>query len=298
MKVALVGCGKMGRAVEELARARGLEVVARFGRARPLTGGMDATLTGGMHAKVAGGTNAELVHGAHAPLASAINPALGGGSLASESVLPAGTHEAPASGPVLIDFSVPEAVLATVRAAAELSLPLVIGTTGWQEQRAAVREIAERAGIGVVWAANFSLGVHFFYRLVERAAALLAPLAPLGPLASGPGAESADGYDPFIVDWHHRFKLDSPSGTAIEIQRRMAPAYGGRQVPITSLRAGAIPSAHAAGFDSAADTIHLEHRARNRQGLAEGALLAASWVCGRRGFHEFGEVLDDLLAAA
>jgi 4-hydroxy-tetrahydrodipicolinate reductase len=256
MKVALVGCGKMGRAVEELARARDLEVVARFSRTHPLTGGAHPALT------------------------------VGGGA-------------APESRPVLIDFSIPEAVPGTVRAAAELALPLVIGTTGWQEQRAQVREIAERAGIGVVWAANFSLGVHFFYRIVERAAALLAPLAPPGPLASGPGA-GADGYDPFIVDWHHRFKLDSPSGTAIEIQRRMAPAYGGRQVPISCLRAGSIPSAHAVGFDSAADTIHLEHRARNRQGLAEGALLAASWVAerGGGGFHEFGEVLDDLLAAA
>jgi 4-hydroxy-tetrahydrodipicolinate reductase len=57
-----------------------------------------------------------------------------------------------------------------------------------------------------------------------------------------------------------------------------------------------VPSAHWVGFDSAADTIQLEHRARNRQGLAEGALLAARWIPGRSGFHEFGDVLDDLLA--
>jgi 4-hydroxy-tetrahydrodipicolinate reductase len=180
----------------------------------------------------------------------------------------------------LVDFSVPEAVPETARAAADLSLSLVIGTTGWQGRLDEVRELAARSGIGVVRAANFSLGVNVFYRLVEQAARLLSAF---------------EGYDPFIHDWHHRFKLDSPSGTALEIQRRMAPYYGEREVPITCQRAGYVPSVHWVGFDSAADTIHLEHRARNRQGLAEGALLAVQWISGRSGFHDFQDVLADLL---
>jgi 4-hydroxy-tetrahydrodipicolinate reductase len=192
----------------------------------------------------------------------------------------AGTRQALSGVTALVDFSVPEAVAATARTAAELSLPLVIGTTGWQDRLDEVREVAARAGIGIVRAANFSLGVNVFYRLVEQAARLLAKV---------------DGYDPFIHDWHHRFKQDSPSGTALEIRRRMARYYGDREVPITCLRAGYVPSAHWVGFDSAADTIQLEHRARDRRGLAAGALLAAQWIAGRSGFHEFGDVLDDVL---
>jgi 4-hydroxy-tetrahydrodipicolinate reductase len=232
MKVALVGYGKMGRVVEEIAPAKGMEVVERFTRERPLRA-----------------------------------------DEASRQAL---------AGVTLVDFSVPEAVPETARAAAELSLPLVIGTTGWQDRTDEVREVVERSGIGAVRAANFSLGVNVFYRLVEQAAQILA---------------AVDGYDPFIHDWHHRFKLDSPSGTALEIRRRMARYYGEREVPITCQRSGYVPSVHWVGFDSAADTIHLEHRARNRQGLAEGALLAARWIAGRSGFHDFREVLDDLLPA-
>lgn len=232
MKVALVGYGKMGRAVEEIAPSRGMEVVARFTREEPLRAGETA------------------------------RKAL--------------------AGVTLVDFSIPEAVPDTARAAAELSLPLVIGTTGWQDRLDEVREVAERSGIGVVRAANFSLGVNVFYRLAERAAELLA---------------AVEAYDPFIQDWHHRFKLDSPSGTALEIRRRMAKHYGDREIPITCQRAGYVPSVHSVGFDSPADTIHLEHRARNRQGLADGALVAVRWLAGRTGFHEFREVVDDVLPA-
>ncbi len=231
MKVALVGYGKMGRVVEELAPARGVDVVERFTRERPL--------------------------------------------LADEE-----TRRVLADVTALVDFSVPEAVTETVRAAAELKIPLVIGTTGWDDRRDEVRTLVERSGLGVVQAANFSLGVNVFFRIAEQAAKLLAAF---------------DGYDPFIHDWHHRFKQDAPSGTALEIRRRMALYYGDREVPITSQRAGYVPSEHSVGFDSAADTIHIEHRARNRQGFAEGALLAAKWIAGRRGFHDFRDVMNDVL---
>ncbi len=231
MKIALVGYGKMGRVVEELAVGKGLEVVERFSRDRPLTDD-------------------------------------------------AATRAALAGVSVLIDFSVPDAVVDTVRAAAALSLPLVIGTTGWHDRFDEVRAVVEGAGLGVVHGSNFSLGVNIFYRLVEQAAKIFATL---------------DSYDPFIHDWHHRFKLDSPSGTALEIQRRMARHYGDRPVPITSRRAGYVPSEHAVGFDSSADTLYFEHRARNREGLAEGALLASRWIAERSGLYDFSQVLDDLL---
>ena len=230
MKVALVGYGKMGRAVEELAPAKGFDVVDRFVRDRPLRAD---ELT---RHRIAGAT--------------------------------------------LIDFSTADAVLDTVQSAARLSLNVVIGTTGWSDRIEDVRRVVEASDIGVVYAANFSVGVNVFYRLVDEAARLLSAL---------------DGYDAFILDWHHRFKKDSPSGTALEIQKRMARYYGERLVPITSQRAGYVPSLHAVGFDSEADTIYMEHRTRSRRGLAEGALLAAVWIAGHPGFHEFREVLDSVL---
>lgn len=231
MRIALVGHGKMGRVVDELAAAQGVEVADRFTSRRPLRAGAADRLAG---------------------------------------------------VDALIDFSAPEAVEETVRAAADLGLPLVIGTTGWHDRLDRVRALADGAGLGVIHASNFSLGVNIFYRLVEQAARIFSAL---------------DGYDPFIHDWHHRFKKDSPSGTALEIRRRMALSYGDREVPITCRRAGYVPSEHAVGFDSAGDTVHLEHRARNRQGFADGALLAARWLPGRAGFYDFREVLRDILRA-
>ena len=230
MKLTLIGYGKMGRVVEDTARAQALEVVERFTGDRPLD--------------------------------------------ADEA-----TRRALAEVTAAVDFSVPDAVLRTLRAAAELGLDMVIGTTGWQGRLDEARRMAESSGIGVVWASNFSLGVNVFYRVVEQAAQIFSAM---------------QSYDPFIEDWHHKFKLDSPSGTALELQRRMARHYGDQEIPITSLRAGYVPSVHSVGFDSAADTVGLEHRARSRQGFAEGALLAAKWIAGRRGFYEFREVLDDL----
>jgi 4-hydroxy-tetrahydrodipicolinate reductase len=233
MNLALIGYGKMGRAVDELAAAKGIEVVERFTRSRPLRAD------------------------------PAIRDAL--------------------AGATLIDFSVADAVLETVRGAAALQLNLVIGTTGWRDRIDAVRTAIDGSAIGVVYASNFSVGVNVFYRLADEAARMLA---------------NVDGYDPFIFDWHHRFKKDSPSGTALEIQSRMARHYVDRVVPIACQRAGYVPSMHSVGFDSATDTIQLEHRARNRRGLADGALRAAQWIAGRRGVYEFQDVLDTLLHGA
>lgn len=193
-----------------------------------------------------------------------------------------------AGAAVAIDFSTAAAVPATAAAAAALGLPLAVGTTGWHDRLDEVRRTVEEGGGAMVWGANFSLGVNLFYRLVERAAELFAPVA---------------GYDPFVVEAHHKRKRDSPSGTARELLRRMAAARPGDddgEVPVACLRAGYIPGTHAVGFDSEADTVVLEHRARSRRGFAEGAVLAARWIAGRwrageRGVvYEFGRALDDL----
>jgi 4-hydroxy-tetrahydrodipicolinate reductase len=185
---------------------------------------------------------------------------------------------------VAIDFSASGAVPAHVEAAAAAGVPLVEGTTGWQRDEAAIREIVEGRGAALVYGANFSIGVNLFYRIVANAAQLFR------------GA----GYDAFIEEAHHARKRDAPSGTALALQailsRGVSPEEEGTSVPIASTRAGHIPGTHRVGFDSAADQILLVHTSRSRAGFAAGALLAAHWIVGRRGVYPFADILNDILA--
>jgi 4-hydroxy-tetrahydrodipicolinate reductase len=182
---------------------------------------------------------------------------------------------------VLIDFSAADAVLRNAAAASALGLPLVEGTTGWNDRLKEVEAEVLRGAIGFVYASNFSLGVNLFYRLVERAGELFSAF---------------DQYDPYIEEAHHKFKKDAPSGTALEIRSLLTRPYGGREIPVSSVRAGYIPGEHAVGFDSAVDTVRIVHTARGREGLAEGALVAASWIVGKKGFFHFREVLAQILS--
>lgn len=178
---------------------------------------------------------------------------------------------------VCIDFTTPEAVVENVHRLAALGVNVVIGTTGWQKHLAEIRKVVEHAGIGMVHAANFSIGVNLFYRLARAAAEIFAPF----PM-----------YDPFITESHHKMKKDAPSGTALEIARQIQPYLVDRDIPVASVRAGYIPGTHELGFDSEADTVILRHTARGRQGYAEGALYAARWIVGKKGFYSFAEVLE------
>ncbi len=177
---------------------------------------------------------------------------------------------------VCIEFTEPKAVLDNMRRVAEVGCNLVVGTTGWHKQLEEVRKIVDSAGIGMVYAANFSIGVNLFYRLARQAAQLFAAF----PV-----------YDPYLTESHHKFKKDAPSGTALEIRRQVEPAFKDREIPISSTRAGHIPGVHELGFDSEADTVILRHTARSRQGFAEGALYAARWVVGKKGLFNFAEIV-------
>jgi len=179
-----------------------------------------------------------------------------------------------------IDFSVADAVMSHATACAKAGVPLVEGTTGWQGRESEVRGVMDRERGSMVYGANFSIGVHLFYRLVDRAAELFRGL---------------DTYDAFIEEAHHVLKRDAPSGTALELGRRLAARLGD-EVPIASTRAGHIPGVHRVGFDSAEDQIMLVHTARSREGFAAGALAAAKWLAaGNHGVHTFAEVLDQIL---
>jgi 4-hydroxy-tetrahydrodipicolinate reductase len=173
---------------------------------------------------------------------------------------------------VAIDFSVPSAVVRNVESVAALGVPMVIGTTGWHEHTAAVKAAVERHNTGLVWSPNFSIGVNAFFRIVAEAARLLA---------------DEKEYGAWAWEIHHDTKKDAPSGTLLKLVEVMKSAGYGRNIDVSSNRAGRHPGTHEIGFDSSADTITLRHTARSREGFARGALKAAQWIIGRKGFHEF-----------
>ena len=175
---------------------------------------------------------------------------------------------------VAIDFSVAEAVPANVARLARRGTPIVIGTTGWQASESAVRDTA--AGIGVVAAPNFAVGVNLFLALTARLGRLMAQQPAFGG---------------WIHELHHAAKKDAPSGTALAMDRRLRDSGYGGDVPIASTRAGAIPGTHTLGFDSASETITLTHQARDRAAFARGSLVAARWIIGKKGWFSMADVL-------
>jgi 4-hydroxy-tetrahydrodipicolinate reductase len=193
------------------------------------------------------------------------------------------TPERLAGVDVAVDFSVAAAVPENVLRLAALGIPVVVGTTGWGAELPRVRAAVEQAGSGLLYGANFSIGVQIFYRLAETAARLLA------------NAENTEEYGAWAYEIHHAKKKDAPSGTLLELVRRIEGAGFGRGIDVASNRAGAIPGTHLLGFDSEADTITLEHRARSRAGFARGALSAARWLLGRTGVYEFAQIWEETL---
>ena len=176
---------------------------------------------------------------------------------------------------VAIEFSIPSVVPANVEGVAKLGVPLVVGTTGWLEHLERVRQIVATHNGGLVWSPNFSIGVNVFFKLVAEAARLLT---------------EEPAYGAWAWEIHHSAKKDAPSGTLLKLVDEMKKAGYARNIDVGSNRAGTIPGTHEIGFDSAADTITLRHTARSREGFARGALKAAAWLAGKKGFYEFSEI--------
>jgi 4-hydroxy-tetrahydrodipicolinate reductase len=177
---------------------------------------------------------------------------------------------------VAIEFSIPSAVADNLPKLAARRMNVVIGTTGWHEHEPKMRAVASEAGIGVVAASNFSLGVALFQRLAEQAAKLFAPYPQYGA---------------WIHEIHHAAKKDAPSGTAITLQQSMKGAGYAHNVDMASTRAGSVPGTHTIGFDGPFETITLTHANRDRAAFAQGALQAAKWVHGRSGWFTIQDVL-------
>jgi len=228
--LAIVGYGKMGKLIEQLAPEHGFEVRARFD---------------GNHNARAQALSRETLRGVD----------------------------------VAVEFTTPHATPENIRRLAALGVNSVVGTTGWLEQLPGAREAVEQGKTGLVWAPNFSVGVNLFIQAVGQAAALFAKHAE---------------FEAWGWEIHHAAKRDAPSGTLKKLAEEMRAAGYSRPVGLSANRAGAHPGTHEIGFDSAVDTITLRHTARSREGFARGALKAARWIAGKRGFFEFKEILSEL----
>ena len=177
---------------------------------------------------------------------------------------------------VAIDFSTAEATASNLGRLAAVGVNAVIGTTGWGDREPTMRQLVGDAGIGVVVAANFSLGVNLFLGIVERAAALLEP---------------HDDFGAWIHETHHALKVDAPSGTALALEAAMRGSGYTTAIDIASTRVGSVPGVHTVGFDGPFETITLTHTTRSRSTFARGALEAAQWVKGRKGWFTMRDVL-------
>jgi 4-hydroxy-tetrahydrodipicolinate reductase len=177
---------------------------------------------------------------------------------------------------VAVEFSQPDAAVANITAAMRAGIPVVVGTTGWYESLGEITRIASETGSAILWSPNFSLGVNVMIELARYAGSLMRPLAD---------------FDAHIVETHHTQKKDAPSGTALAIAKAASDSLD-RPIPITSVRAGAVPGTHELLFDGLFEQISLIHLARDRRVFAEGALKAADWLVGRKGVFTMRDVLE------
>ena len=177
---------------------------------------------------------------------------------------------------VAIDFTLPDAVPKNLPLLIRRGVNVVIGTTGWIDHEPALRELVSKSGIGVLAAPNFSLGMNIFQLIVEDAARLFAPHQSVGA---------------WVHELHHAAKKDAPSGTAKQLKAGMEQVGFARPIDVSSARAGSIPGTHTVGFDGLGDTVTLTHTVRDRAVFARGALDAARWLKGKRGWFTMRDFL-------
>ena len=247
MKIALIGYGKMGRIIEQMASAESIEVV------------------------------------------STIDPKSEGAKFKEI------TSEAVGGADVCLDFSQPDATVENVTRLASYGKNVTLGVTGWEGEIDKIKSIVKEKNIGLVYAGNFSIGMNLFYEIVNYSSKLFNRFAQ---------------YDVSGLEIHHNKKADSPSGTAKVLAGLLLKNMDSKNRAIfnlanqpvnpdelifSSIRCGQLPGEHRIYFDSFPDTVELTHRARNREGFAAGALLAAKWITGKKGFYSFNGVLKNII---
>lgn len=232
MKIALLGYGRMGKAIEQIANERGHTIVAKIDK----------------------------------------NENQGKLSEAE----------------VAINFSIPDAAVANIKAAMEKQIPVVCGTTGWLEQLKEVEDFCLQNKTAFLYASNFSVGVNLFFKLNEVLAKLMHP---------------HKNYSAAMKEIHHIHKLDAPSGTAITLAEgifdqskytdwSIDDTKGDSTLPIAVERTGEVPGTHSIEYKSSVDSISIQHEAYSRQGFALGAVIAAEWIQDKKGVFTMNDVLD------
>ena len=196
---------------------------------------------------------------------------------------------------VAIDFTVPAIVLENIDNYIKYGINAVIGTTGWYEYLQEVKEKVEKSQIGLIWSGNFSIGVNLFFRIIKQSAGLMSKFSI---------------YDVMGYEIHHNRKIDSPSGTMNMIgnillenlknkkkivTEKLSRKISGEEIHLASVRGGSIPGTHVVAFDSEVDTIELKHTARSRKGLAVGAIKAAEWINGKKGFYNIEDMMNEII---
>lgn len=235
MRVAIIGYGKMGKAIEPILVARGHEVVLKINSQNPL--------------------NVEMLDGID----------------------------------VAIEISRPDLALSHIQMCLDAKVPVVVGTTGWYEQFENIKERVYKENLSLLYATNFSIGVHLVFALNEQLAKWM---------------KNFPQYEPSIEEIHHTAKLDAPSGTGItmaegilkHISRKKSwvnrPSQQPEELALTSIREENVPGTHSISYVSDVDTIELKHTAHNRSGFALGAVEAAEWLVDHPGIHSMQEFLN------
>ncbi|MBL7780419.1 MAG: 4-hydroxy-tetrahydrodipicolinate reductase [Saprospiraceae bacterium] len=237
MKIGLLGYGKMGKAIEQIATTQGIDIAWRITR--------DSKST----------LNDELLRTAD----------------------------------VVIEFSRPEAAYDNVMLCLQAGVPVVCGTTGWNDRLAEAQQYCKEQNGALLWASNFSVGVNLFFALNRYLSRLMA---------------TRPEYAASVEETHHIHKLDAPSGTALTLVNELMAAHGHfsawalsptpagpGEIPVTAIREGEVPGTHLIRWSSAVDEITIEHKAHSRTGFAAGAVLAAQWIHGKKGVFAMADVL-------
>ncbi len=193
---------------------------------------------------------------------------------------------------VAIEFSTPASVIENVEYLSSKGIDIVCGTTGWYNKANIVKDIIKKNGTGFIYASNFSVGVNIFFQVVKYAASII---------------DKYEQYDINLTETHHTQKLDKPSGTAIRTAEYILDNIKRKdkfvndlvnaaqnEINILSKRVENVVGRHEVEFASESDTITLIHNANSRQGFAEGALLAAKYIKGRKGFFKFEDIFKNL----
>ena len=236
MKIAILGYGKMGKVIEEIALKRGHSIALKVNQ-----------------------TNLDF------------------------------DRELLSDCDVAIEFSSPESAVDNINKCFETNIPVVVGTTGWYAQFNTVQERCVSENKALLHATNFSVGVNIFYEINKKLATLM---------------DANSQYDVEVEETHHTQKLDAPSGTAISIAEGIIDNMDRKdswkndaivstnELAIESIRTEDVPGTHIVKYESDIDVVEIKHEAKNRNGFAFGAVLAAEYINGKNGIFTMKDVLS------